>query len=78
MRLTAVETLVRRFEQAINRLIFGLLVAAFVNGLAILTLAYLDHPFGAIAWVDVLFLLGFGLAYVFGVFLAWSVVRSRR
>jgi ubiquinone biosynthesis protein len=77
VRPAALEPLVRRFEQAINRLVFGMLVAAFVNGLAILTLAYLDHPFGAIAWVDALFLLGFVLASAFAVFLAWSILRFR-
>ena len=78
MRPAAWEPLVRRFEKAINRLVFAMLIAAFVNGLAILALAYLDHPFGAMAWLDALFLIGFVLASAIGVFLAWSILRSRR
>ncbi len=70
------EPLVRRFERLANRIVLGVVVAAFVNGLAILTSVY--RPPGWERWAGLIFAVGFLFAAVIGVYLAWSILRSGR
>ncbi len=72
----AFEPLVRRFEQLTNRIVLGIIAAAFINGLAVLLLVY--HPLGGVQWLGLLFIIGFILAAVLGIYLAGSILRSRR
>jgi ubiquinone biosynthesis protein len=76
MRPVGIEPLLRRFEQLTNRLILGILAAAFVNGLAVLMSVY--HPAGWDQWAGVAFAIGFVVAGGLGVYLAWSILRSGR
>jgi ubiquinone biosynthesis protein len=76
MRPEGFEPLVRRFERLANRIILGIIVAAFVNGLAILTSVY--RPPGWEAWAGAIFAAGFLFSAVIGVYLAWSILRSGR
>jgi ubiquinone biosynthesis protein len=76
MRPEGFEPLVRRFERLANRIILGIIVAAFVNGLAILAAVY--RPPGWEAWAGVAFAVGFVFASIVGVYLAWSILRSGR
>ena len=71
-----VEPLMRRFEQLANRIVLGILAAAFIAGLAVLLAIY--HPPGIEQWAGVLFAMGFVAATVLGVYLAWSILRSGR
>ena len=69
------ETLLRRIERTTNRLVLGILAAAFVVALAVLLSAYhvrSDPQMGAILIV------GFVLASVLGIYVAWSILRSGR
>lgn len=69
-----VEPVVRRFEQLANRVVLGIITAAFVNGLAVLMSVY--HPPGWEQWAGYAFGVGFALAASLGVYLAWTIVRG--
>ena len=70
------EPLMRRFEHLANRIVLGIIAAAFIAGLAVLLAIY--HPPGIEQWAGVLFAIGFVAASVLGVYLAWSILRSGR
>jgi ubiquinone biosynthesis protein len=75
IRPTGFEPLLRRVERIANRLVLGIVVAAFVVALAVLLSAYhvrSDPQTAAILIV------GFVLASVLGVYIAWSILRSGR
>jgi ubiquinone biosynthesis protein len=76
MRPANFEPLIVRFERLANRLILGILTAAFVNGLAVLLSVY--RPPGWEQWAGAIFTIGFVIAGVLGVYLAWSILRSGR
>lgn len=74
MRPSGFDAIVGRFERLANRLVLGIIAAAFINGLAILMSIY--HPTGWEAWAPVVFAVGFVFATGLGAYLAWSIVRS--
>jgi ubiquinone biosynthesis protein len=76
VRPTDMEPLLRRAERLVNRLVLGILAAAFVNGLAVLLSTY--HLAGWERWSGAFFALGFTIAALLGVYLAWSILRSGR
>jgi ubiquinone biosynthesis protein len=76
MQPVRVEPLMHRLEQISNRIVLGILAAAFINGLAILMSVY--HPAGWQQWAGTLFSIGFFAALALGVAIAWSILRSRR
>ena len=65
-----------RIDRVANRIIYGVLVAAFLVSLALL-IPHLDitWPWGIITWV---ILIGFVVMCVLGMRLIWSIMRSRR
>jgi ubiquinone biosynthesis protein len=71
-----VEAVMSRFEALVNRLVLGVIVAAFIVGLAVLMLVY--HPRGWEEWAGIAFGVGFVIAAALGLVLAWTIVRSRR
>jgi ubiquinone biosynthesis protein len=76
MRPTGLEPLLRRAERIVNRIILGILTAAFINGLAVLLSVY--HPPGWEQWAGVFFAVGFVLAGALGGYLAWAILRAGR
>jgi ubiquinone biosynthesis protein len=76
MRLEGFEPVAARLERLANRVVLGILAAAFVNGLAVLASAYC--PLGWDQWTGAFFATGFGLASGLGAYLAWSILRSPR
>ena len=60
----------------VNRLVLGIIAAAFVIGVAILLVVY--HPVVGLWWVGVLFFIGFTFAFALGVYLALAIIRSRK
>lgn len=70
------EPVMQRFEQMVNRLVLGILAAAFIIGLAVLMLVY--HPAGWQNWAGTVFGIGFLFAVGLGLYLVWSIARSRR
>lgn len=76
MRPAGFEAIVGRFERLANRIVLGIIAAAFVNGLAVLMSIY--HPSGWETWAPVVFAVGFFFAAGLGAYLAWSLTRSTR
>jgi hypothetical protein len=76
MRPAGIEEVVQRLERLVNRLVFGILAAAFIVGIAVL-LAF-SRPDALERWVEPLVLTGFGAALILVILVGWSVVRSRR
>ncbi len=60
----------------VNRLVLGIIAAAFIIGVAILLVVY--HPVVGLWWVGVLFFIGFTFAFALGVYLALVIIRSRK
>jgi ubiquinone biosynthesis protein len=60
----------------VNRLVLGIIAAAFIIGVAILLVVY--HPVVGLWWVGVLFFIGFSFAFALGVYLALAIIRSRK
>ncbi|MBI4498067.1 MAG: AarF/ABC1/UbiB kinase family protein [Chloroflexi bacterium] len=76
VRLTEFELLAARLERLANRIVLGIVTAAFIIGLAVLMAVY--HPFGPEPWLGVFFAVGFLAALALGAYLAWSILRSGR
>lgn len=74
VRPVEVEPLLHRAERMVNRLVLGVLAAAFIVGLAVLLAAY--RPTGDGRWVGGFFAVGFVVALALGVYLAWGILRS--
>jgi ubiquinone biosynthesis protein len=70
------EPVIRRLERLANRIVLGVLAAAFINGLAVLTSVY--RPPGWERWAWAVFTIGFLFAAVLGGYLAWSILRPGR
>jgi ubiquinone biosynthesis protein len=78
MHPTAFEPLLNRIERLVNRLVLGVIASAFIVGLAILTLASFVRPINGLTWVGALLITGFVIVSALGVFLAWSILHTRR
>ncbi len=76
MRPESFEPLTRRLERIANRIVLGILTAAFIAGLATLLSVY--RPPGWENWVGAMFAVGFFLALALGIYLALSILRSGR
>ena len=76
MRPERFEPFVQRFERLANRIVVGIVTAAFINGLAVLLSVY--QPMGSERWVGLLFVAGLLLASLLGGYLAWTILRSGR
>jgi ubiquinone biosynthesis protein len=74
MKPNAFEPLITRLERLANRIVLGVIAAAFIVGLAILLSVF--RPSGWERWLGTLFAIGFFFATVLGVYLAWSILRS--
>lgn len=68
------EPIIQRLERLTNRIVLGVIAAAFINGLAVLVSAY--HPPGWDRLAGFAFVVGFLIAAVLGIYLAWSIFRS--
>lgn len=76
-QLTAFRPLARQAERLVNRLVLGILAAAFLLGLAVLMAAYHPGQPGA-AWLTAFFIIGVVVASLLVLLLAWTMLRSRR
>jgi ubiquinone biosynthesis protein len=76
MRPESFEPLISRLERLANRIVLGILTAAFIVGLATLLSVY--RPPGWENWAGVMFAVGFFFAIALGIYLAWSILRSSR
>lgn len=76
LRPEGFEPALRRFELLANRLVLGVIAAAFIVGLAVLMAAY--NPPGWERWMGPFFAFGFVAAGALGLYLVWSILRSGR
>jgi hypothetical protein len=65
-----------RLESNANRIVLGVIAAAFINGLAVLASVY--RPPGSERWAWVVFAFGFLSALLLGIYLAWTILRPKR
>jgi ubiquinone biosynthesis protein len=75
MRPEGFDPVINRVEKIANRIVLGVIAAAFINGLAVLVSVY--RPPGWERWGWVVFAFGFLCALVLGVYLAWSIRRPK-
>ncbi|HWO00823.1 MAG TPA: AarF/ABC1/UbiB kinase family protein [Blastocatellia bacterium] len=76
MRPEGFEPVVQRLERLTNRLVIGMISAAFINGLAILVSVYRPPAWERWGWAA--FAAGLGAVIALGVYLAWSILRPGR
>jgi len=70
------DPLIDRFERISNRIVLGVIAAAFINGLAVMLSVYRPPSWERWAWI--VFAFGFLCALVLGVYLALSILRIKR
>lgn len=76
VRPESFEPMLQRLERLANRLVLGIIAAAFIGGLAVLMALY--HPPGWEDWMAPFFFFGFVVASALGLYLAYSILRSGR
>lgn len=76
MRPEGFDPVIDRLERIANRIVLGVIAAAFINGLAILASVY--RPPGWDNWAWVIFAFGFLSALLLGIYLAWTILRPKR
>ena len=76
MRPEGFDPIINRFEKISNRIVLGVIAAAFINGLAVLASVY--RPPGWESWAWIVFAFGFVCALTLGVYLAANILRPRR
>jgi ubiquinone biosynthesis protein len=69
------DPIINRVESISNRIVLGVIAAAFINGLAVLVSVY--RPPGWERWAWIVFAFGFVCALVLGIYLAVSILRTR-
>lgn len=74
MKPGSFEPVIARLERVSNRVVLGMIAAAFIVGLAVLLSVY--HPLGWERWAGRMFAVGFFLAVSLAVYLSWSILRS--
>ena len=75
MRPEGFDPVINRVEKIANRIVLGVIAAAFINGLAVLASVY--RPPGWENWAWIVFAFGFLCALTLGIYLALSVLRPR-
>ncbi len=73
LRESSFEAPLRGLERLANRIVLGVLAAAFINGLAMLVSAY--PPAGFERWAGAFLAFGLAIAAALGGYLAWSILR---
>ena len=76
MRPEGFDPIINRFEKISNRIVLGVIAAAFINGLAVLASVY--RPPGWESWAWVVFAFGFLCALTLGIYLTVNIMRPRR
>jgi ubiquinone biosynthesis protein len=75
MRPEGFDPVINRLERIANRIVLGVIAAAFINGLAVLVSVY--RPPGWERWGWVVFAFGFISALLLGAYLAWNILRPK-
>ena len=75
MRPEGFDPVIDRLERIANRIVLGVIAAAFINGLAVLVSVY--RPPGWETWGWAVFAFGFVCALLLGAYLAWNILRPK-
>ena len=75
MRPEGFDPVINRLERIANRIVLGVIAAAFINGLAVLVSAYKPPEWERWAWV--VFAFGFAAVLLLGGYLAWAILRPK-
>jgi len=75
MRPEGFDSVINRLEKIANRIVLGVIAAAFINGLAVLVSVY--RPPGWERWGWVVFAFGFLCALLLGLYLAWGILKPK-
>jgi ubiquinone biosynthesis protein len=75
MRPEGFDPVIDRLERIANRIVLGVITAAFINGLAVLVSVY--RPPGWDRWAWMVFAFGFFCALLLGVYLAWNILKPK-
>lgn len=75
MRPEGFDPVIDRLERIANRIVLGVIAAAFINGLAVLVSVY--RPPGWDRWGWAVFAFGFLFALLLGVYLALNILRPK-
>jgi len=75
MRPEGFDPVIDRLERISNRIVLGVIAAAFINGLAVLVSVY--KPPGWERWGWAVFAFGFVCALFLGAYLAWNILRPK-
>ena len=73
MRPEGFDSVINRLEKVANRIVLGVIAAAFINGLAVLVSVYRLPGWERWGWI--VFAFGFLCALLLGIYLAWSILR---
>lgn len=76
VKVDTLKPFINDLKQMINQVVLGIIASAFIIGVAILLVVY--HPVIGIWWIGVLFILGFLLSFVLGLYLAITILRTRK
>lgn len=76
VRRESLDPLGDRLEKLANRIVLGVITAAFIIGLSVLMLVY--HPGETDHWLGVVFAGGLVVAAGLGLYLAWRIIRTGR
>ena len=68
--------LIEEVKQMVNRVVLGIIAASFIIGVAILLVVY-NRVIG-LWWVGALFIIGFVLSFVLGIYLAITIISTRK
>ncbi len=63
-------------KQMVNRVVLGIIAASFIVGVAILLTVY--NKVIGLWWVGALFIIGFVLSFVLGIYLAITIITTRK
>lgn len=75
MRPEGFDPVIDRLERIANRIVLGVIAAAFINGLAVLVSVY--RPPGWERWGWAVFAFGLVCALFLGAYLAWNILRPK-
>ena len=76
VKADSLKPIINDVKQMVNRVVLGIIAAAFIIGVAILLVVY--HTVIGLCWVGALFIIGFVLSFVLGIYLAFTIITSRK
>jgi ubiquinone biosynthesis protein len=76
VKADTLKPIINEVKQMVNRVVLGIIAAALIIGVAVLLVVY--HSVIGLWWVGALFIIGFVLSFVLGIYLAITIISSRK